>query len=151
METHLISVAPDTPLLDVHRLLTEEEISGAPVIQEDGMLVGVITSTDLLRVVGEEHDAGAVATSYFRDLLPYSSPDWSNVPEDFQDRLSELRVEDAMTPDVVTIEPDATASEVARTLRGHHVHRVFVVEDQRLLGVISAFDVLRLVEEWKGA
>ena len=151
MRTDVVTVRADDTARAFARVLADSEISGAPVVQDDGLLVGVITSTDLLRVVGEEHDAGSVRTSYFRDLLPYSSPDWSNVPEDFQDRLSELRVEDAMTPDVVTVGPDAAARDVARTLRAHHVHRVFVVEDQRLLGVISAFDVLRLVEEWKGA
>ena len=44
---------------------------------------------------------------------------------------------------------EATAAEVARALREHRVHRVFVVEDRSLLGVISTFDVLRLVERSK--
>ena len=92
MQTGILAVGPSTPLL------------------------GVITSTDLIRAVEEEHDSGRVAQDYFRDLLPYSSPDWASGPEDFQDRLREVRAEDVIT---------------------------------QLVGVISAFDVLALVEEWK--
>jgi CBS domain-containing protein len=149
METHVQSVGRTTPLLDVHRLFAEEEISGAPVLDEDGALVGVITSSDLVRSVEEERDTVAVETTYFRDLLPYSSPDWSTESEDLQDRLRERRAEDAMTTSVLTVAPDVPAPEIARRLREHRVHRVFVTDGGRLVGVISAFDLLRLVEDMK--
>jgi CBS domain-containing protein len=149
MERHLISVGTSTPLLDVHRLFVEEEIHGAPVVDEEGSAVGVITSTDLLRAVEEEHDTMRVQTDYFRELLPYSSPDWSAAGEDFQDRLSELRAEDAMARRVLTVSPQTPVPDVARMLRENGIHRVFVSEGGRLLGVISAFDLLRLVEDWK--
>jgi CBS domain-containing protein len=149
METGLMSVGPTTPLLDVHRLFTEEEISGAPVVEEDGTLVGVITATDLLRAVSEEHDASRSEQNYFRDLLPYSSPDWSSAPEDFQDRLRQLRAEDFMTTDVVTVAPETPVTLVARRMRENRIHRVFVASGPQLVGLISAFDLLKLVEEWK--
>ena len=149
METRVISVSPSTPLIDVQRLFVEEEIHGAPVVGEDGTVVGVITSMDLLRAVEEEHDSALVQTNYFRDLLEYSGPDWTAFSEDFQDRLAELRVEDAMTRQVLTVPPEASASFIARTLREFGVHRLFVTQGDRLLGVVSAFDLLRLVEEWK--
>jgi CBS domain-containing protein len=147
MERHVLSVSPETPLVDVHRLFVEEEISGAPVIDNAGLLLGVISTTDLLRAVEEEQDTALVETDYFRDILPYSAPDWANAPEDFQNRLADRTVEEIMTRGVISVAPTATASEVARTLRKHRVHRVFVVEGGRMLGLISAFDVLRLIEE----
>lgn len=150
MQTRIVSVSPETPLIDVHTLLTEEEISGAPVVDDDGALLGVITATDLLRAVAEEHDSGRADTNYFRDLLPYSSPDWSSAPEDFQDRLSELRAEDAMTRGALTVAPDASVALVARELRARHFHRVFVADGDVLVGVISTFDLLKLIEDWKG-
>ena len=149
MQTGIVAVGPSTPLLDVHRLFTEEEISGAPVVDDDGTLLGVITSTDLIRAVEEEHDSGRVAQDYFRDLLPYSSPDWASGPEDFQDRLPEIRTEDVMTVEVLTVAPETPIPLVARALREHRIHRVFVSHDTQLVGVISAFDLLGLVEEWK--
>jgi CBS domain-containing protein len=149
METGIVSVGPTTPLLDVHRLFTEEEISGAPVVDEDGTLLGVITATDLLRAVQEEHDSGRVAQDYFRDLLPYSSPDWSSGPVDFQDRLRELRAEEVMTVEVLSVAPETPVTLVARTMREHRIHRVFVSQGTQLVGLISAFDLLRLIEDWK--
>jgi CBS domain-containing protein len=149
METSIVSVGPATPLLDVHRLFTEEEISGAPVVDDDGTLLGVITATDLLRAVQEEHDSGRVAQDYFRDLLPYSSPDWSSGPVDFQDRLRELRAEEVMTVEVLSVAPETPVTMVARRMREHRIHRVFVSQGTQLVGLISAFDLLRLIEDWK--
>jgi CBS domain-containing protein len=146
-EKHVIAVGPKASLLDVHRLFVEEEISGAPVVSEDEELVGVITSTDLMRAVEEERDTVEVHSTYFREILPYSSPDWAALPEDFQDRLAGRTVEDVMTRSVITVAPDDSAAAVARALRDNRVHRVFVVDRSQLVGVISAFDLLRLVEQ----
>jgi CBS domain-containing protein len=151
METHVLSVDPEASLLDVHRLFVEEQISGAPVVDERGLLLGVISTTDLMRAVDEERDTAIVDAEYFRDILPYTTPDWATSgEEDFQDRLRERRVTDVMTRGLIAVAPGADAAEIARVLREHRIHRVFVVEDQNLLGVISAFDVLRVLEELKG-
>jgi CBS domain-containing protein len=147
MDPRVVTVDASASLLDVHRLFAEEGISGAPVVGETEELEGVITSTDLIRAVGETHESAASDTTYFRDLLPYSSPDWSSGTEDFQDRLSELTVADFMTRGVVSVGPDVSASEVAETLLEHRVHRLFVVENGVLRGVISAFDLLGLIRD----
>jgi CBS domain-containing protein len=149
MESHVISVNPEASLLDAHRLFVEEEISGAPVIDEQGTLVGVISSTDLLRAVEEEHYTAISDTDYFRSTLSYSAPDWSGAPDDFQDRLAKRRVSEAMTANVITVPPTEAAPAVAKTLRENHIHRVFVVDKTELLGIISSSDILRLVEGWK--
>ena len=147
MERDIITVTPETPLLDCHRLFVEEEIHGAPVVGEDLTVVGVVSTLDLLRVVREELEpgAGGMATTYFRDELPYSGPDWLAMPEDLQDRMQQLTVADAMTCDLVTVGPDATADELARMMLAHHIHRVLVLEDGVLRGVVSAFDLLRVL------
>ncbi len=147
METHVISVGINTPLIDVQKLFVTEEIHGAPVIDEDGALAGVITSSDLLRAVDDEHESARMEASYFRDVFDYSAPDWGSVPEDFQDRLGQLRAEDAMTPEVFTVTAEAPASRIARELRERRVHRVFVTDADRLVGVVSAFDLLRLIAD----
>ena len=112
METSVISVSPESALIDVHRLFVEEEISGAPVVDNTGALVGVISSTDLLRAVDEERDTAVVDADYFRDMLPYSAPDWGSSPENFQDRLADRRVEEVMTPGVISVPPEATAANL---------------------------------------
>jgi CBS domain-containing protein len=148
MEQHVLTLSPETSLLDAHRLFVEEEIGAAPVVDGD-RVTGVITNADLVRAVEEERDTASVETSYLRDLLSYSSPDWGSVPEDLQDRLGQLRVSDAMTQGVVSVPPDASAAEVARTMRTNRLHHVFVIEDGALRGVISTYDLLKLVEQLK--
>lgn len=148
MQTDVISVSPDASLFEVHRLFLEEEIGGAPVVDEEGTVRGVITSKDLLRAVQEEYETGAAgkAPAYFREEQPYSGPDWLNAPEDFQDRMASLTAADAMVREVISVGPDTTVTEVARLIRNQRVHRVFVVKEGELVGVISTFDLVGLLE-----
>ena len=147
MERDIITVSPETRILDVHRLFVEEEIHGAPVVTDDGAVVGVVSTQDLLRIVRDELEpgAGASASTYFRSQLPYSGPDWQSMPQDFQDRMQELTAADAMTRELVTISKDATIEELAQTMLEHHVHRVLVTDDGALSGIVSTFDLLRVL------
>jgi CBS domain-containing protein len=147
METKVVTVSPDLPLLDAHRLFSEREIHGAPVVSDDGAVLGVISSADLLRAVTEEHSTGRIDSYYLREFVEFSGPDWANIPEDFQDRLREVRVSDVMTSEVVWVAPDASVSEVARTLCGQCVHRVLVMQGERLAGLISTFDLVMLLRD----
>ncbi|MBV8762409.1 MAG: CBS domain-containing protein [Deltaproteobacteria bacterium] len=119
MTRELITVTPETPLLDVHRLFVEEEIHGAPVVGEDGTVYGLVTTTDLVRVV--------------RDA------------EDNNERVDALTAADAMTPDPIMVPPDTSLEQLARTMVDLRIHRVFVGTDRMLEGVVSAFDVVRVV------
>lgn len=145
MEKDLLTIGPDTPLIDVHRLFVEDEINGAPVVDDEGNVLGIVTSLDLLRVVEEEHDTGSTEPVYFRDSLEFSGPDWMSRPNDFQDRLGGMTAADAMTPGVISVDGGATVGQVARTMHDHKVHRVLVCEGKRLVGLISTFDLLRVL------
>ncbi len=147
MQTHVVKVSPEAPLSTVHRLFFEEDINGAPVVDEEDRVVGVITSKDLLRAAADAHDTTRGDPGYFREILEFSGPDWENAPEGYLDRLQERRVEDYMTEEAVSVAPDATIPEVARALRTNAVHRVLVVEDNRLAGLISTFDLVGLLEK----
>lgn len=143
MERDVITVTSETRILDIHRLFVEEAIHGAPVVDDDDIVCGVISTLDLLRVVRDEIEPGATATGYFRDDQPSSEPAWQRIPDELQDHLQELTAADAMTREVVTIGPDATLAEIARQMLAHHVHRLLVIEDRVLEGVITTFDLLR--------
>jgi CBS domain-containing protein len=148
MQADVMSVLPETSLLDIHRLFVEEEINGAPVVTDDGDVVGVISSMDLLRAVLDQYSTGASsnAAAYFREASPYSGPDWSSAPEDFQDRLKDLTAADAMCRDLVSVTPATPIGEIARVMRSQHVHRVLVIGDNDLVGILTTFDLLRVLE-----
>ncbi len=145
MERDVISVNPETPVLDLHRLFVEEEIHGAPVVGEDGIVYGVISSLDLLRVVRDEVESGTgeIATTYFRDELPSTGADWTELPRRLADRMENMTAADAMTHEIVMVTPDTPLDVVAETMRQHHIHRVLVCEHGVLLGVLTSFDLLR--------
>ena len=147
MQRDVITIAPEMSILDVYRMFVEEEIHGAPVVDDRGAVRGVVSTMDLLRVVRDELDPGAgrTATTYFRDELAYSGPSY-RVSDDMQDRMQQLTAEDAATRELVTVRPDATVEEIARKMLDQHIHRVLVVDaEHELLGVISSFDLLRVV------
>jgi CBS domain-containing protein len=147
MQTGVLTVAPETPLADVQRLFVEEGIGGAPVVDETSQVVGVITASDVLRAVHEERDTAPSEAHYFREDLEFALPGGGPNLEDLQDRLSELRAEDAMTPGILSVGPEATAAEIASELRQHRVHRVLVIDGGALAGIVSTFDLVGLVEK----
>lgn len=147
MTRSVVAVSPDTPLLDVYRLFVDEQIHGAPVVDEEELLIGVITSSDLLRAADEERDTAVSSSEYLRDLVEFSGPDWGRGLTDFQDRLAARTVAEVMTPNAVAVRPDTPVQEVARALRQHQVHRVWVEDEGRVCGVVSTFDLLPLLEK----
>ena len=147
MTNSVLAVNTETSLVDVQRLFVEEGIHGAPVVDDDSMPVGVITSSDLLRAAFEEHDTAVSSAEYLRELLEFSGPDWSGGLEDFQDRLAQRKASDVMTEGVVTVPQDAPIAEVATVMRDNRIHRVWVEKGGQLCGVISTFDLLELLQE----
>ena len=146
MTDSVVSVSPEASLLDVLRLFVEENIHGAPVIDGDIKLRGVVTTSDLLRAQEDEHDTAIATSDYLRDLLEFSGPDWSGDLTDFQDRLAQRTVSEVMTAHVVTVPVDASLPEVARCLRENGIHRVYVEEAGQLCGVVSALDLMQVIE-----
>jgi CBS domain-containing protein len=146
MQTSVVMVAPHDSLHNVQRLFYEEGIHGAPVVDDEGRLQGIITSTDILRAAVEADEVAGRPTPFGGDL-DFSPAAWSMEPEVFKQRLGDSVVSDFMTPEIVQVPPDATIPEVARTLREQQIHRVLVVDGTRLCGVVSAFDLVALLEE----
>jgi len=148
MQPATIQVEPETRLVDVTRLFVEEEISGAPVVDETGRIIGVISATDILRTLNQEHESPRSDPTYFRDMLEFSAPDWVNTTEDFQDRLEELTAADVMQTSLVTVDEATTLPDIARLLRSNRIHRVLVVRGEFLIGIISTFDLLSVFETY---
>jgi CBS domain-containing protein len=147
MTDWVVSVGPDASLREVLRLFVTENIHGAPVVDDEGQLAGVITTSDLLRAQEDERDTALATIDYLRDVLEFTSPDWSGDVTDFQDRLGVRTVADVMTKCVVSVQSDAPIADVARCLRENHIHRVWVKDEGRLCGVVSTLDLMAVIEQ----
>jgi CBS domain-containing protein len=116
-----VSIGERASVREAVELLTRREISGAPVIDDAGRPVGVISRGDILI-----HDREAVDYAGDADSAPTT------------------RVRDIMTPVVFCVSPDAPASRVVREMVELKVHRLFVVDEPgTLVGVITVLDLLR--------
>jgi CBS domain-containing protein len=131
MTADVVSVSPETPLKEAARLMAEHRVSALPVVDRDGRLLGVVSESDLMVKEQGQDEAGV------RVL------DWLAGGE--RSRKAAARdAEGAMTIPVVTISPEATIADAARSLQRARVHRLFVTEgDRRLIGVLSRADLLK--------
>jgi CBS-domain-containing membrane protein len=147
MQSPVATVSPETPLIDVHRLFIDEEIHGAPVVNDDGAVVGVITTSDLIGATMDETESAAFDRRYLRELVEFSGPDWrgNGGPADFQDRLGQLSAADVMTPSAACVPGSTPVGELASMMHAQRIHRVWVTERGIIAGVVSAFDLLPLL------
>lgn len=118
MDVRPLTLKTHTPILDAVDFLLDNRITGAPVVDEAGTLVGVLSEKDCLRLIARGVDAD----------LPKGS------------------VGDFMTTELSTIEPDMNIYFAAGVFLGHTVRRLPVVEKGKLIGVITRFDILRAIQ-----
>jgi CBS domain-containing protein len=126
-------------LRDVAKLLDENEISGAPVVDDQDRLVGVISRTDLLHRL-LEGPVGSRADEDWLDLLTADSARSVDV-----DAIRLGVVDDLMSVDPVTAKADEAVATVAHRLAEKHVHRAIVVDARkRPVGIVTTLDLLRV-------
>lgn len=122
MQLDLTLVRPDSTVKEVVSALATAHVSGLPVVDADGRIVGVVSSSDIIAAEAAMSDhTGRVAL------------------------LTQTAVRDIMSPRPYTIGPAADVREAARHMHYAGVHRVFVTNEERLLGVIAASDIVRAV------
>jgi CBS domain-containing protein len=124
-QQHLVTVRPDQSINEVINIMIEKRISGAPVLDENRKLVGIISEKDCLRIVVDQ--------AYHN--LPLSSP----------------VVADYMTRNVKTLTPDSTVVDAATEFLNSPIRRMPVVENGVLIGQISRIDILRAAKNIKPA
>ncbi len=148
METDVVQLHTLTPIQAAIETLDEYGIHGAPVVDEAEQLVGVLSVTDIVRR-DRDHDEEAMSERsvyYFKD--PLDEDQYVFAQEDYcPEVLGRELVVDWITPRVISVKPDTHLAEVCRLMVREGVHRLFVVEEGRVLGIISTFDVVRRFAE----
>lgn len=137
MTEDVITITPDTTVEEAARILSENQISGIPVVK-DNKLVGIVSERDII----------------MKDKK-LSFPDYINIlggviylgnikkfEEEFKKYLS-VTVEGLMTPEPKTVKPNATIEEIATLMVEKEINRLPVVEEGRLVGIITRADLVR--------
>ena len=120
MQTSLRTIRGTQSVGEAISLLAENHVSGLPVIDEHGRLVGVISSSDVLEKLAESQE-----------------------PETREAVFEQTQIMEVMTPRPQTIHPDATVRDAAQRMLYLEVHRLFVEQEGRLVGVVSTTDLVR--------
>ena len=147
MTRRVFTVDPKMTLTDLDRVLLEHGVSGAPVV-EGGRLVGVVSQADVVRVLHEEQVHAQRVSAFYGSPFPISmrtlqflGPDSRKIAE----RMTKLRVAEVMTPAPITTAATATIEDAAKLMFDEGIHRLPVVENEELVGILSALDLVELV------
>jgi CBS domain-containing protein len=166
MQSDVTTATADMSVHHLTRLLADAEVSGVPVVDSAGSLVGVVSATDVIRFASEDGglpirpglDASELVTDPDQDeepldpygfFLPEDSPIASGFP--FQDptesRFETATVAEIMTPVTFSVSPSMPVTELADFLVRGRIHRAVVVEGGRLAGIVTSGDILTAVAD----
>ena len=135
MTPEVVTVRPTTPIKDAAGLLVEHRISGMPVVDDSGRVVGVISEGDL---IVKEHGADPVQRRPLARIFGDSPETRAQLA-----KIVALTAGDAMTAPAITIKADDLVAEAAATMARSRVNRLPVIDGDELVGVVSRADIVR--------
>jgi CBS domain-containing protein len=138
MTNNVITVTEDMPVKELAKILSENKISGAPVIDNEGKLVGVVTESDLIDQTKKVHIPTVV--SIFDSFLFLESPD--RLEKDLK-KMAASTVKDISSQEIVNVNKDTRLDELATLMSEKKVHTLPVVDGDKLVGVIGKSDIIR--------
>ena len=152
MQKDLVTLSTNDTIASAVKTLEEYHITGAPVVDSGGRLVGVLSVADIAR--GDHVQGGRLVSErhqyYLSNPLEEEVEDRLFGDEEILDKddysdsaLDEQRVEDWMTPKVISVDPEASLLKICRLMTKESIHRVLVTEESTVLGLVSTFDVVR--------
>jgi len=140
MSKPVVSVHPDTPLREIARLMLDKGITAVPVVDDNGVPIGIVSEGDLIR---PERPAREAWRQSWLEVFAEGEP---LAPELLNWLHSENHSAHAvMSAPVITVSEDTELDEIARVLVTHRIKRVPVVRDDRVTGIIARGDLLRVL------
>lgn len=134
MTTNVVTVTPETSVPAIAELLLSRNISGVPVTDENGAVVGIVTEGDLI----QQGESGATHTSWWLRLFGDSADTAGHYIKTHGKNAA-----DVMTRTVMTMEEDALIGDIARAMAERHIKRIPIVADGQLVGIVSRSNLLR--------
>ena len=141
MTKKVLTVRPETTVREVAEILVSHKLSGVPVVEEDGSLVGIVSEGDLMskEILPEPPAEFGIlgAVIYYNSLREF---------KDAFSRMAANTAEALMTKKVVTVKAEDDVSDVARIMRDKHIKRVPGLDDEgHLIGIVSRQDIVKML------
>ena len=144
MTTGVITVKPDTTVGELADILAKNKISGVPVVDDQGLVLGMVSEADIILQDADLHFPYYVQ---FLEMVIYLQS-----VHKFEERVRKSigsKVSEIMTSEVVSASPDETVREVATLMADRNVNRLPVTENGRLVGIVSRGDIVRAIGQQK--
>ena len=143
MTTSPILIKQDQNVGEVVAMFRRKLISGAPVQDDSGTLVGVVTLRDIAFTGMHKSGGGESMSGYF-----VGSDDKADLEKDLEWQWDpNLKVSEIMTPTVFSVDVETTVAEIADTMLRGRIHRLMVTENNRLVGIVTSHDLLKVVRD----
>lgn len=154
MHSEIVALSTEDPVSAAVKAFEEYHITGAPVVDAAGSFVGVLSVADIAR--SDHVRSGQIASERYEYYL--ANPLEEQVDDrlfgdeeilakaDYSDAIAgEHRVGDWMTPKLITCDPDDNLVKLCRVMTEEEVHRVLLTEENQVLGIVSAFDIVKYI------
>lgn len=143
MTTQVISLLGTDTLKDATITLAVDNLSGAPVVDDDCRLIGILSECDILKVI-MDHEKTLNMENPVLHLLafPMDAIDDDPALKVAADNISKIKVADIMVPEVITTSPNAEIIDVLRIMIDKDVNRVPVLEKGVLVGIVTRGDII---------
>lgn len=140
MNRKVKTVTPDTSVEELGRLFMEKNLSGAPVIDENGDIYGIVTENDLISKEKRFHIPTII--TIFDAIIPLQSD--AAVEKEIK-RMAATTVGDICTREVITVDEETTINDIATIMTEKKIHLLPVLKEGNLVGIIGKKDVIRAI------
>ncbi len=138
MQKDVITVSPDTSVEDLGRMFIEKNISGAPVVDGNGDLYGIVTENDLISQNTQFHIPTILRI--FDAIIPLVSS--SRMEKEIQ-KMTASTVGEICSREVFTIDEEKTLVDIATIMTDKGIHLMPVVKDNKIVGIVGKKDIIR--------
>lgn len=138
MTTNVITVRMNTPVKELAEILWKNKISGAPVLDEEGTLVSVVTESDLIDQRKKLHIPTMISILDSVIFLESSKKTEKEIK-----KMAGNTVQDICARELISVSEDTGLEEIATIMSEKRLHTLPVVRDSRLVGVIGKSDIIR--------
>lgn len=126
------------------RFLTDNEITGSPVTNDDGEIIGIATLKDIA-----EFRWNANRSEACTKLTPEEAQEARRLRMIMFEEMGKVPVEvrDIMTPSVLSVDEQTPVRDIANIMMREHLHRIFVTKNNKITGILTTYDMLKLISE----
>lgn len=142
MNKNVIAVKPHTSVKELGKLFIDNNISGTPVVDENGTLYGIVTENDLISKEKRFHIPTIIRI--FDAIIPLEGS--SKVEKEIR-KMAATIVDDICTREVITVEENTPLHDIASIMTERKIHLLPVVRKSRLIGIIGKKDIIRAIAE----